>query len=238
MGENVSALKEEGEWEIAKIQQSLDALVPLAKKLAFDESLITALPTSCMKKPSDRSGFDVMVVNQLEADLNNRVAALTEALSNGAPASAERAASVVAMQKVLDEATDDHQRAAADLSTTQTAHCEAASALKIAETTSAEFLSEYARLIRVRDEKVFEMDNFMNYNMLCFTTPRDKIMEKVKSIVEDAEMQETVEPIVEDTEIQEKVEPIVESAEILEKLEPNIEGTELPNKVGPIAEGT
>merc|ERR1712060_2999 len=183
MGENVSALKEEGEWEIAKVQKSLDALLPLAKNLAFDESLITALPTSCMKKPSDRGGFDVMVVNQLEVDLNNRVAALSEALSNGAPASAERAATVVAMQKVLDEANDEHQRAAGDLSATQTAHCEAASALKIVEATSTEFLSEYGRLTGERDEKVFEMDNFMNYNMLCFTTLRDKIVEKVKQMV-------------------------------------------------------
>jgi len=190
LNEHVSALKGEGVWEIEKAKQHLDVLLPLTKQLACDESLVAALPTTCTKKPCDRGSFDVMVINQVEASLNSHVAQLTATLSNGAPASAERATKVVAMQKVLDEANDDHHRAVAELSAAQVAHGEAASALQVAEAASTAFIPEYTRLIEVREGKLFDMDNFQNYNKLCFATLRDQMAKKEEPSIEDTQIQD------------------------------------------------
>merc|ERR1712113_177924 len=106
-------------------------------------------------------------------------------LSNVAPASAERAATVAAMQKVLDDANDDHQRAVTELSAAQVVHGEAASALQAAEAASTAFIPEYKHLTGVRDEKLFHMDNFQNYNRLSFTTLRDQMAKKEDTQIQD-----------------------------------------------------
>merc|ERR1711920_714310 len=190
ISEHVNALKDEVEWETEKVQKNLDAILPFTKLLNFEESLITALLTSCVKKPSGRTDFDVMVFNQLETNMKNRVVELNEILSNAESASAEYAAKVVATQTLFDEANADHQCAVTELSATKAAHSEAASALQVAEAAHAAFSSEYTRLIGVRDKKVLEMDCFKNHNMLLFTTLRDKIAEKAEPIVEETRIQD------------------------------------------------
>jgi len=62
--------------------------------------------------------------------------------------------------------------------------------LKTAQAKSTAFSSEYTSLIEVRDTKVFEMDNFKNYSMLCFTTLREKMMGKTEPTVEGTPIQD------------------------------------------------
>merc|ERR1711865_657192 len=65
----------EGSWETGSAKQHLDILLPLATKWT-DESLVTALPSTCVKSASERSSFDNMVLDQLELSLKERVAKL------------------------------------------------------------------------------------------------------------------------------------------------------------------
>merc|ERR1712060_181399 len=190
LGEHVSALKEDGEWEVTEAKKHLDVLLSLIKRLAFDESLINALPSACNKKPSDRGCFDVTVFYQLECNLNSCVAGFDEALSSGAPASAERAAAVAAMQKVLQEAQEEHQCAAEEFDTAHDAHREAISMLETAEARCAAYLPEYTCLLREREEKASKLKDFQNYNMLCFTTLRNKMAQKIEPMVNCIEIQD------------------------------------------------
>merc|ERR1711879_1032940 len=114
-----------------------------------------------------------MVIGQLETCLNGHVAQFTETVSAGAPASAERAAAVVAMQKVLDGAKENHQHATAEFKAAQAAHSEATRVLQAAEAKHTAFSPEYTRIIGVRDDLVLELENFQNFNMLSFTMLRN-----------------------------------------------------------------
>eukprot|EP00438_Fugacium_kawagutii_P024932 Skav213189 [mRNA] locus=scaffold2826:64326:75722:+ [translate_table: standard] len=67
-------------------------------------SLMTALPTSILKKPADRGSFDAMVVAQLQEGLQKRLAQLTETIQNGEPAAAARLAAVDQAKKDLETA--------------------------------------------------------------------------------------------------------------------------------------
>merc|ERR1712061_464704 len=84
------------------------------------------------------------------------------------------------MLELLREAQENHQRAAAELSTAQAEHQEAMSLFEVAEAKSAACMLEYTCLIRERAEKMSEFDNFQNYNMLCFTMLRDKMAKKME----------------------------------------------------------
>merc|ERR1719223_2206179 len=71
LDEHLKVLKE-GSWETGSAKRHLDVLLPLATKLT-DESLVTALPSTCCKPPADRSQFDIMVMDQLSASLTARL---------------------------------------------------------------------------------------------------------------------------------------------------------------------
>merc|ERR1712187_740651 len=143
-----------GEWEIAEAKKHVDILLLLAKQLVLDESLMNALSTACMKKPSIRGTFDAMVINQLEASLNGRVVELTATVSANAVASEDIAAVVATKQKLLDDANEDHNSAAAKLNAAQFAHQEAESVLKAAKEASATCLLEHEQLVEERNQKM------------------------------------------------------------------------------------
>eukprot|EP00435_Cladocopium_sp_Y103_P009220 s2911_g2.t1 len=89
----------DGEVEGEDAKAHYKKLEALAGKIGFEASLMTALPTSILKKPADRGSFDAMVEG-----LGKRLAQLNETIQTGAPASAERLASVEKAKKDLEMA--------------------------------------------------------------------------------------------------------------------------------------
>lgn len=114
LDEHFKVLKE-GSWETGSAKRHLDALLPLAKKLT-DESLVTALPSTCIKPPADRSTFDNMVMDQLEGSLTSTLTQLSANIEAEKPPKAQRAADVAAAQQHLKEA-DDAQQKSSDATT-------------------------------------------------------------------------------------------------------------------------
>lgn len=164
---NLQAVKG-ADWNGENSQQHVGVLMPLGKRFACDESLLTALPASCSKKSSERGGFDQMVIDQLEAGLKTTVAELAATLEAAAPASAERQAAVEAAQQELDKALADQQQAALELSFAQAEELQASTAVKEAEATVAAFKPTYEGATAARDAKAAELKNFEDYNMQCF----------------------------------------------------------------------
>merc|ERR1719223_2532912 len=102
LDKHLKVLKE-GSWETGSAKRHLDALLPLATKLT-DESLVTALPSTCCKPPGDRSTFDNMVIEQLEASLTARLTQLTTDIEIAKPAKAHRAEEVEKARHMFKEA--------------------------------------------------------------------------------------------------------------------------------------
>jgi len=171
---NVRPLREAGAFKAEDVEGHVSALMPLARKLGLEDSLLTALPAACACPPDRRGSFDGMVVDQLEENLKRRVAELAGVLDGGAGAAGERAAAVAAAQQALDTASDVQQAAAAELVAAQAEQLRGAEALMAAETAQGAQASEVGTATEARDKKAVELQNFTGYNLECFHALRDK----------------------------------------------------------------
>lgn len=174
LARHICVLKEQGEEEAGGAEEHIGAIMPTARQLGVDDAFAGAISKALVKKPAERSGFDAGMIGELEANFRNRAAELASVMAAGATGSAERAAAVDAAQKLLGEAIERRQQAAVELSAAHAARDEAAAAVQAAEAASSACALEYERTAKEHAETVAELDNFLNYNMLCFTTLRDK----------------------------------------------------------------
>jgi len=158
----------------SQTKKQSDKVVALAKQLAgVDESLLKAMPSSCLKKSDARSQFDSMVLETLAKNFTEHVASLTATLEGAKVGFAERAATVQAAQTALEEAKAKQQAAATDVSTSQAAHREAQAALAAAEASLREFEPTLVAAERHASEQKEVLDNFVAWNVSCFEMLRD-----------------------------------------------------------------
>jgi hypothetical protein len=167
-------LKEDDGFDADTAKTHATQVIGFAKKLGLDASLLTALPSACATTPSRRGSFDNMVVGELESRFQTKIASLVEEMDSGAEASASRAASVRAAEQVLQAAEDVQKDAEASLAAAQTAQGEAGVGLREAETGSKAKAAEQAAAEELKKKAEQVLENF-GYNMLCFTTLRDKL---------------------------------------------------------------
>mmetsp|Transcript_18800 Transcript_18800/g.52059 ORF Transcript_18800/g.52059 Transcript_18800/m.52059 type:complete len:372 (+) Transcript_18800:1-1116(+) len=142
------------------------ALAPFLKDV--DESLMSALPSSCMKKISERGSFDAMVLDQIGTHFKDKFAALSRALDEAAPAAQQRAAAVAEAQAELNGASALRQTAAVGLNVAKAAEQSALVALQVAKDALAAHEPEYLQATGARDDKAAELENFKLYNMASF----------------------------------------------------------------------
>mmetsp|Transcript_126037 Transcript_126037/g.245857 ORF Transcript_126037/g.245857 Transcript_126037/m.245857 type:complete len:361 (-) Transcript_126037:88-1170(-) len=67
-----------GDCEAGEAGKILKGFLPLVKSLDLEDSLLKALPTTCAKKPSERSNFDQLVMQQLERVLTEKVQSMSQ----------------------------------------------------------------------------------------------------------------------------------------------------------------
>merc|ERR1719270_3261287 len=93
---SICALTDVELFKAEDVSKHVNLLVPLASRLALDDSLLTALPSACAGAPDKRGSFDNMVIDQLRAHLDKRLTVLQEILGKAAGAIQEHAAAVTA----------------------------------------------------------------------------------------------------------------------------------------------
>jgi hypothetical protein len=188
LDEHLKVLKE-GSWETGAAKRHLDALLPLATKLT-DESLVTALPSTCIKPAADRSAFDNMVMDQLEASLTSRLTQLNADVEAAKPAKAQRAADVAAAQHVLKEAEEAQQKASEATTAALSAQKDTLAVLELAKSEVAAFKPQLRRAKEAADEAQAEVDLFhdncrQNFSFLAaYTTKVEEVVATTK--VEEA----------------------------------------------------
>lgn len=162
----------EGIWQTEKQSEKV---VTLAKQVAgVDESLLKAMPSTCLKKADARSQFDNMVLETIARNFADRVASLTTTLKGAKVSSAEHTASVQAAQAAVEASKAKQHAAATNVSTAQASHREAQVALSAAETALSEFESTLLVAEEVAGQHKAALDNFEMWNVSCFEMMRDK----------------------------------------------------------------
>lgn len=186
--ESKQALEQGMETHLRAIRDGTDdgaghhkALSPLLQDLGFDPSLLSALPSTCVRKPAERGNFDAMVLDQLEAGLKDKVAALAQAVEEATPAAEERAAAVAKAQEGLDSASAAQRAAAEHLASAQSEEKQAMEAVAAAKAAVAAYEPEYTQATQVRDQKAGEMEKFTWITMKNFETLRDRTSPKTLS---------------------------------------------------------
>lgn len=189
LDEHLKVLKE-GSWETGSAKRHLDALLPLATKLT-DESLVTALPSTCIKPPAERSTFDNMVVDQLESSLTSKLTQLSADIETAKPAKAQRAADVEKAQLILKEAEDAQQKASDDTTSALSAQKDTLAVLEVAKSEVAAFKPLLKKAKEAADEAQAEAELFHDNCRQHFTSLSAAETPKVEVAVEPPKVEES-----------------------------------------------
>eukprot|EP00929_Paragymnodinium_shiwhaense_P057442 TRINITY_DN2874_c0_g1_i1.p1 TRINITY_DN2874_c0_g1~~TRINITY_DN2874_c0_g1_i1.p1 ORF type:complete len:394 (+),score=147.03 TRINITY_DN2874_c0_g1_i1:71-1252(+) len=176
LSENLPALRDSN-WEAIQAKVHIEAMMPVAKRLKLDASLLSAMPSSLIKEPNQRGPFDQMVIQQLEEVLNSKAVTLGQQIEAEGPAAQDRAAAVEAAQKAAEEAKVRQQQAASAVFEAQAVVKDLNAALDEAKAAKEGFGPQFREATQVRDRKVKELEAFESINTVCFTKFRDRTSE-------------------------------------------------------------
>jgi len=172
---NVKLLQEEEGFVASQVAERVNILVPIAKRLGLDDSLVIALPTASGRHPSKRGPLDHMVLEQLQNGLVSEVAKLSSELEAGSPAMQERADVVAAGQSRLDALQKERQAIVNALVAAQEQGQVCAGALASVETALSLFDTNWDAPGKALKEEqaATALQNFQGYNVECFNMLRD-----------------------------------------------------------------
>eukprot|EP00747_Dinoflagellata_sp_TGD_P136987 gnl/TRDRNA2_/TRDRNA2_175617_c0_seq1.p1 gnl/TRDRNA2_/TRDRNA2_175617_c0~~gnl/TRDRNA2_/TRDRNA2_175617_c0_seq1.p1 ORF type:complete len:378 (+),score=142.47 gnl/TRDRNA2_/TRDRNA2_175617_c0_seq1:91-1224(+) len=166
-----------GTWDSdEEAKHHLSILKPIVAKMDMEESLLTSLPTACLKPTSERGPFDNMVFDELEKILNSRLEELKSKVAAGEPEAKERQKHVDAAEAGVQDAKAGVQASAADMNAAQAEESELEAALKAAEKELEAFAPNYKKASHKRDKLVEEMEGFEAWPLECFNTLKERIV--------------------------------------------------------------
>merc|ERR1712216_565241 len=90
-------------------------LKPFVVTLGLEDSLTSALPSSCTKSKDQRGGFDDLVLTELGKALEKKIADMTQSIADEEAGVSERKASVASAEAVLESKSQAEKTAVADL---------------------------------------------------------------------------------------------------------------------------
>lgn len=161
-----------GNWQTGQSKLHIDVIIPIMKRIMLDESLATALPSSCTKLPAERGAFDKMVLEQLESSMQAKIIVLAQEHDEAGPASAERAAAVAAAERDFSAAKEQQQGAAAKLAAANDALRNQQAVVEHATAAVEASKPEYLLATKVRDERQSELAAFHAGALAAFESLR------------------------------------------------------------------
>jgi len=149
-------------------------LKPFVEGLGLEDSLTSALPSSCVKTAEQRGGFDSLVLTELGKALVAKIAAMEKSIVDGASGISERKVSVLSAEAVLEAKKLAEGAAAADLEAATVAQTEAETELSKA----SDDWTTFEPRLQAATDKVAQHDaermNFVVGPLKEFETLRDK----------------------------------------------------------------
>jgi len=162
-----------GTWEEETQAQGLIAsLKPFTARLTLDESLRTALPTACLRRPEGRGGFDRLVLEEARKALALKAGELHAKLAGCGPAVAEAAVVAEAARAQLSRAAAAEEGLAAALQAARGEVARREAACKVAAQEVKSFTKELKQVARERAAAEAER-NRLQAPLDAFTRLRD-----------------------------------------------------------------
>lgn len=163
----------DGEADAEQAKQHYDKLAALVGKLGLDSSLVTALPTCMVKKPSERGSFDAMVVSTLEEGLKDKVAKLAESIEAGEPDAATRRQAAESASQALKAAENSQQELANSLNTSTELKQGREKEKQAALTALSTHEPAVTAASQAKIQKETQLQSFKDWNHACFILLRD-----------------------------------------------------------------
>jgi len=179
------ALRDPAEWEAGKVKKRCNAIVSLAKKLSFDESLTTSLSGSLSKKPDERTQFDGMVLQQFEVGVSEKVQQLGATLEAGSISIASCVSAVEEAQGEFEKRKEVADSSAAALKAAQSEHREVSANLQIAIDAIGNYLPEMKQACDLHEAKVEELKIFQEWNVFCYKSLKERVSAKRSKEISD-----------------------------------------------------
>lgn len=164
----------DGEAEETEAKQRYQKLTTVLGRLGLEESMLQAIPTCMVKKPSARGAFDAMVVTQLEEAFTKKVQQLAETVAAGEPSAKARMAAVTEAFDTLHAAKQAQQQAAEALSAATGLQEQRQKDLEAAQATLAEHEPSRKAASDAKAQKQEQLQSFRDYNFAIFEQARDK----------------------------------------------------------------
>lgn len=162
------------------------ALKPFIKNLGLEDSLSSALPSSCAKPKDQRGSFDELVITELGKALEARIASLTKSIADEAAGVAERSANIVAAQAVVEEKTAAEKSAAANLEAAAAEQHSAEAVLTAASEEWTNFEPRVQEATGIRDGHESTRVEFEDGPLKDFVNLRDKEAPVPAAVEEEA----------------------------------------------------
>lgn len=218
------ALRNLEEWEAGKVKKRCNSIVSVAKKLSFDESLTSALSGSLSKKPDERTQFDILVLQQFEVGVLEKVKKLAEILETGSISIDQCVFGVGEAQSEFEKRKVLSDTAVAHLQAAQGEHRKAIADLQVATGAVGNYESELKRAQDVHDAKTEELRNFQEWNVFCYKSLKDRVSAKrskeLAEVVEQtpqvAEPADAMEAKADLAEVAEQTPQVAESSDAME----------------------
>jgi hypothetical protein len=153
-----------------------DPLKPFIAHLGLEDSLSSALPSSCVKAKEQRGSFDELVLGELGKALVAKIESLTKAVADEAAALVTRKLAVSAAEGDLEAKTLAEKEAAAHFEATKETQREAEAAVK---TASDEWATFEPRVTEATDKFNLENTKRMDFEegtLKEFFGLRDKVV--------------------------------------------------------------
>lgn len=164
----------DGEAEETEAKQHYQKLTTVLGRLGLEESMLQAIPTCMVKKPSARGAFDAMVVTQLEEAFTKKVQQLAETVAAGEPSAKARMAAVTEAQDALQAAKQTQVQAAEALSAANALQQQRQKDLEAAKASLAEHEPSRKAASDAKAKKEEHLQSFRDYNFAIFEQARDK----------------------------------------------------------------
>jgi len=191
------ALCDPTEWEAGKVKKRCNAIVSLAKKLLFDDSLTSSLSGSLSKKPDERTQFDGMVLQQFEVGVSEKVQNLVVTLEAGSISIADCVSAVEEAQKEYEKRKELSDASVAILQAAQSEHREIGANLQSAIDAIGSYLPEMKKACDLHEAKLEELKNFQEWNVFCYKSLKERVSAKRGKELAEVVVAETEELAVE-----------------------------------------
>lgn len=165
------------------------ALQPHLNKLTIDDSLLSALPASCMKPKDQRGAFDLVVVEELGKAFSTKIAQLNSVLEGEVPAAKERDLKVQDAESDLEAKKAAVQQITAALEVAQKAVQDAAQQAVHAAKAASGAVTDVQKEMKVCDAFKLQLSEFEASPLATFNAlkkPQEVPVDKVEAAEEVA----------------------------------------------------